>query len=166
MTSIPHLAGTPQDLEQAEWIKEQFLNFGLDQATVIPYRVLLSYPDKEKPNQIHLIDQNGKTNYSTSGRQTPLTAEESTSSVPVAPNFSAYSKNGTVVSVSLNHQLSAIQLILIFHHQDGLVYVHYGQESDYEYLKNKGIDVTNKIVLARYGLSFRGNIVRILVILL
>ena len=37
-----------------------------------------------------------------------------------------------------------------------LVYVNYGQPEDYEYLKKQGVDVKGKIVIARYGRSWRG----------
>src|SRR3546814_9068690 len=37
-----------------------------------------------------------------------------------------------------------------------LVYVNYGLPDDYEYLKQVGIDVKGKIVIARYGKSWRG----------
>ncbi|MBI3208926.1 MAG: M28 family peptidase [Candidatus Solibacter usitatus] len=37
-----------------------------------------------------------------------------------------------------------------------LVYVNYGIPDDYEYLKRHGIDVKGKIVIARYGKSWRG----------
>jgi N-acetylated-alpha-linked acidic dipeptidase len=38
-----------------------------------------------------------------------------------------------------------------------LVYVNYGVPEDYEYLKKAGVDVKGKIVIARYGGSFRGS---------
>jgi hypothetical protein len=40
-----------------------------------------------------------------------------------------------------------------------LVYVYFGQESHYDYLESQGINVSGKIVLARYGATFRANIV-------
>ena len=36
------------------------------------------------------------------------------------------------------------------------MYVNYGVPEDYEYLKQQGIDVKGKIVMARYGSSWRG----------
>jgi hypothetical protein len=38
-----------------------------------------------------------------------------------------------------------------------LVYVNYGDPADYEELARRGIDVEGKIVIARYGDSWRGN---------
>lgn len=48
LSNVPHLAETEQDRQQAEGLRDQFLDFGLDQVTVVPYHVLLSYPDMEK----------------------------------------------------------------------------------------------------------------------
>lgn len=92
------MAGTPPDLEQAEWLRDRFLEYGLDKAIVVPYHVLLSYPDMEKPNQVYLVDNKGQLNFTTNGRQTPLwSPEEFSNQVP--PNFNAYSGTGTVESV-------------------------------------------------------------------
>ncbi|KAJ8299220.1 hypothetical protein KUTeg_023280 [Tegillarca granosa] len=41
--------------------------------------------------------------------------------------------------------------------QGELVYANYGTRSDFETLKQKGINCTGKIVIARYGQIFRGN---------
>ena len=98
LSSVPHLAGTAQDLEQAQWLADNFLQFGLDEAVVIPYTVLLSYPDMEKPNKVYLLDDKSNVNFTTSGKQTPLLRPEENSPL-VAPNFNAYSGTGTANSV-------------------------------------------------------------------
>ena len=40
------------------------------------------------------------------------------------------------------------------------VYVNYGSYDDYDYLKKLGIEVEGHIAVARYGKSFRGDIIR------
>jgi hypothetical protein len=85
--------GTDQDLEQAEWLRQNFEDFGLDQAIVVPYQVLLSYPHMTQPNKVYLMDGT-VANFTTSGLQEPLYAEEENSTL-VAPNFNAYSGTGT-----------------------------------------------------------------------
>lgn len=95
LSSVPNLAGTPQDLEVARWVHDRFIKGGLDEAHLVPYKVLLSYPDKNNPNQVSLLDPDGKVNFTTSGRQTPLFSSEEFSPL-VQPNFNAYSANGTV----------------------------------------------------------------------
>ena len=54
LTSKPHLAGTPADLEQAEVMKQIWLDQGLDRVDIVGYDVLLSYPAKDDPNLIKL----------------------------------------------------------------------------------------------------------------
>lgn len=45
--------------------------------------------------------------------------------------------------------------------QSELMYVNYGRVEDYQWLvSNKSINVTEKIVIARYGKIFRGDKVR------
>ncbi|KAG7251459.1 hypothetical protein CRUP_037538, partial [Coryphaenoides rupestris] len=56
---LPHLAGTKQNLVYAEQIKEEWLSFGLDSVEMVPYDVLLSYPNKSQPNYISIVDQLG-----------------------------------------------------------------------------------------------------------
>lgn len=58
-TRLPHLAGTEQNLVYAEEIKEEWLQFGLDSVEMVPYDVLLSYPNKSQPNYISIVDQLG-----------------------------------------------------------------------------------------------------------
>ena len=104
LSSVSHLAGTAQDKEQGESLRDKFLDFGLDEAFVVPYEVLLSYPDLSKryPNRVSLYKRIGNTSeiiYNISGIEPPLYApEEYSSSVPLP--FSAYSLNGAIHTVS------------------------------------------------------------------
>ena len=88
------MAGTAQDFQQADWIRQKFLEFGLDQVNVVPYKVLLSYPKMTEPNKVFLLDSNGQVQYNTSGRQPPLYSPEESSPL-ILPNFSSYSGTGT-----------------------------------------------------------------------
>ncbi|XP_046454638.1 glutamate carboxypeptidase 2-like [Daphnia pulex] len=140
LSSVPHLAGTAQDYEQAVWLHDNFVQSGLDRVVIVPYQVLLSYPNMTQPNIVRLLDDKGLANITTSGKQTPISQPEEFSEL-AAPNFNAYSgQTGLIES-------------------DGLVYAHYGQMEDFEYLESVGVNVSGKIVLARYGASFRANIV-------
>uniref|UniRef100_A0A671VCV5 glutamate carboxypeptidase II n=1 Tax=Sparus aurata TaxID=8175 RepID=A0A671VCV5_SPAAU len=56
-TRLPHLAGTEQNLRYAEQIRDEWLEFGLDSVEMVPYDVLLSYPNKSQPNYISIVDQ-------------------------------------------------------------------------------------------------------------
>ena len=94
ISGVPQLAGTTQDLEQAQWVSDRFFEYGLDEVSVIPYQVLLSYPDVDNPNKVYLLDDKGGANFTTSGVQKPIFAPEEYSTL-VMPNFNAYSGTGT-----------------------------------------------------------------------
>jgi N-acetylated-alpha-linked acidic dipeptidase len=66
----------------------------------------------------------------------PVDGDKSSSDGGMVPSFNAYSGDGDVTAP--------------------LVYVNYGVPADYDTLKAKGIDVKGKIVIARYGGSWRG----------
>lgn len=100
MTSVPHVAGTDQDLTQAEWVRDRFLEAGLDEAETVPYDVLLSYPRPGVINTVQLIDDKNQVNFTTAGLQ-PTLGTPQNSSDKVFANFNAYSGKG-VAQVSLS----------------------------------------------------------------
>lgn len=71
---LPHLAGTKQNLVYAEQIKEEWLSFGLDSVEMVPYDVLLSYPNKSQPNYISIVDQQGNEVHAQDTRHTDTDA--------------------------------------------------------------------------------------------
>lgn len=97
LTSVPHVAGTKQDKEQAEWVRDKLIEAGLDHVKTVPYRVLLSYPSAEKGvvNEVSLLDERGQVRFATVGKQPALGAPEE-SSDEVLPNYNAYSAGGVV----------------------------------------------------------------------
>ncbi|XP_053400841.1 N-acetylated-alpha-linked acidic dipeptidase 2-like isoform X2 [Mercenaria mercenaria] len=139
LTDKPHLAGTEGNHELARKLKEHWENVGLDQTTLTPYNVMLSYPNMSDLNYVEIIDENNDTIYKSNLREPALTPEENKTGI--VPPFNAYSAPGDIYG--------------------DLVYVNYGRVEDFEYLeKNKSINVTGKIVFARYGKIFRGNKVK------
>ncbi|MED6257585.1 hypothetical protein ATANTOWER_027473, partial [Ataeniobius toweri] len=58
-TRLPHLAGTEQNLKYAEQIMKEWQDFGLDSVEMVPYDILLSYPNKSQPNYISIVDHIG-----------------------------------------------------------------------------------------------------------
>jgi len=93
LSRVPHISGSPEDLEGAQWVQQQFLDYGLDEAKLAIYDTLLSFPNRSSPNQISLVDANGQAIFTTSGKQPALYASEE-SSTRVIPNFNAYSGPG------------------------------------------------------------------------
>ncbi len=58
-TRLPHLAGSQQNLDLAKQIRAEWMEFGLDSVELVPYDVLLSYPNKTNPNYISIVDHRG-----------------------------------------------------------------------------------------------------------
>src|SRR5437763_2356446 len=130
LTAEPHVAGTPEDYATAVYVRDQMRSFGLP-AEIKEYQVWLNYP-KTDPI-VELI----------SPRRERLTVQEAvinedpTSSNPkITPLFNGYSPSGDVTAP--------------------LVYANYGLPPDYEALQKAGVDDKGKIVIVRYGNSFRG----------
>uniref|UniRef100_A0A672PAE0 Aminopeptidase NAALADL1 n=1 Tax=Sinocyclocheilus grahami TaxID=75366 RepID=A0A672PAE0_SINGR len=138
-TRLPHLAGTQQNLDLAEQIRAEWMEFGLDSVELVPYDVLLSYPNKTNPNYISIVDHLGNQIFNTSlAEPVPEGYEDVTD---IVPPYSAFSAKGQP--------------------EDELVYVNYGRTEDFFKLQRElGINCSGKIVIARYGKIFRGNKVK------
>uniref|UniRef100_A0A8C7FMF9 Aminopeptidase NAALADL1 n=1 Tax=Oncorhynchus kisutch TaxID=8019 RepID=A0A8C7FMF9_ONCKI len=138
-TRLPHLAGTEQNLQLAEQIKGEWLAYGLDSVEMVPYDVLLSYPNISQPNYISIVDELGNEMFNTSLSEPVPEGYENVSDI--VPPYSAFSAQGQPVG--------------------DLVYVNYGRTEDFFQLEREmGINVTGKIVIVRYGNIFRGNKVK------
>jgi N-acetylated-alpha-linked acidic dipeptidase len=130
LTIDPHIAGTKEDYATAIYVRDQMRSYGLA-AELKEYQVWLPYP--KTPAIVELI---------TSRRQrlpvheTVVTKDPSSSHPKITPLFNGYSASGDVTAP--------------------LVYANYGLPGDYEELKKLGVDIKGKIVLVRYGNSFRG----------
>ena len=109
---------------------EQFESWGFE-VRLDEYQVLYPTP---RIRELELIEP---TSYTAQLRE-PTLAEDETSGIEEdrLPTFNAYSADGDVTGE--------------------LVYVNYGIPSDYEELERRGISVEGKIVIARYGGSWRG----------
>ncbi|XP_041370396.1 putative N-acetylated-alpha-linked acidic dipeptidase [Gigantopelta aegis] len=140
LSSRPHLAGTPVDLQQAEDLKQFWLDAGFDDVKLASYDVLLSAPDPNHPNFIRLLDGHDNVVYESPAKEANLTGEDQPD---VVPPFNAYSAPGKITN-------------------NDLVYVNYGRVEDYNFLENNAsLTVNGKIVLVRYGKIFRGSKVQI-----
>ncbi|XP_072031805.1 N-acetylated-alpha-linked acidic dipeptidase 2-like isoform X2 [Amphiura filiformis] len=136
LTAKPHLAGTPADKENAEYVKDKWDEHGLDSARIVPYNVLLSYPLKEKPNFVYILNPNGTEFYKSDPEEKDL--DDGDKHPDTVPPFNAYAAEGTV--------------------EGDLVYVNYGRIEDFQKLDEElKVNVTGKICIARYGKIFRGD---------
>lgn len=130
LAARPHHAGSPHGKANAEFMAAQFRSWGYD-VVVTDYQVLLPTP------KVRLLEMVAPTKF-TASLEEPALKEDATSRQrdEQLPVYNAYSIDGDVTGE--------------------LVYVNYGVPADYEELDRRGIDVTGKIVLARYGGSWRG----------
>lgn len=130
LTAEPHHAGTPANEEAARIIAESLRSFGFDSILMPRYQVLLPYPVERT---VTLLEPE---RYELRLEEPPLPGDPDTGKEGVLPTFNAYSADGDVTA--------------------GVVYVNYGIPEDYRVLDSLGISVAGRIVLARYGRSWRG----------
>lgn len=131
MTARPHHAGSPAARENAEFIAGLFRSWGYDTAIEV-YQVLFPTP---KTRELQLLRPYPIT-LSLTEQIVGTDAVAAALRAEALPPFNIYSGEGEVVAP--------------------LVYVNRGLPEDYEVLERFGIDVKGKIVLTRYGGSWRG----------
>ncbi len=130
LTAHPHEVGSPYGKKNAEFMLSLFKSWGYD-AKIETYHVLFPTP------KTRLLEMTGPTTF-TASLVEPALKEDGTSNQQdeQLPTYNAYSIDGDVTGE--------------------LVYVNQGIPRDYEELVRRGIDVKGKIVIARYGGSWRG----------
>lgn len=130
LAARPHHTGSAYGKENAEHIASLFRSWGYDTA-VERFDVLFPTP------KVRVVELLAPQRY-VAKLEEPALAEDTTSNQrsEILPTYNAYSTDGDVTG--------------------DLVYVNYGVPADYEVLARNGIDVRGKIVIARYGGSWRG----------
>ena len=130
LTVEPHIAGTKEDYATAIYVRDQMRSYGLA-AELKEYQVWLPYP--HAPAVVELITNRRQR---LPVHETVIKKDPSSSHPKITPLFNGYSASGDVTAP--------------------VVYANYGLPGDYEELKKVGVDVKGKIVVVRYGNSFRG----------
>ncbi|HXW14966.1 MAG TPA: transferrin receptor-like dimerization domain-containing protein [Terriglobia bacterium] len=126
----PHHVGTDHDRANAEWILSLFQQWGWD-AHLENFDVLFPTP-KER-----LVELVAPTHFKATLEEPTVAGDPTTDQhAEQLPSYNAYSIDGDVTAP--------------------LVYVNYGILEDYEQLERLGISVKGAIVIARYGMSWRG----------
>ncbi|MGZ3810706.1 MAG: transferrin receptor-like dimerization domain-containing protein [Mucilaginibacter sp.] len=129
LSAFPHNLGSPGSKAVAEKILQKYKSYGLD-AHIETYYVLFPTP------KTRVLELTGPTKYSALLKE-PALAEDATSAQEgQLPTYNAWSADGDV--------------------SGQLVFVNYGLPDDYDQLEKMGIDVKGKIVIAKYGRSWRG----------
>lgn len=130
MSSRPHHVGSPGGEAVAQYLLSKFKSFGLD-ARIETYQVLFPTP------KTRVLEMTSPTTYKAILKE-PALKEDATSAQTKEQLdiYNCWSADGDV--------------------SGELVYVNFGLPEDYEKLASMGIDVKGKIVIARYGRSWRG----------
>ena len=130
LAARPHHLGSDYDRQNAEFIASLFRSWGYD-TNIEEFQVLFPTPKKR------LVELIAPEKYTAKLFEPPMsqdaTSGQTSEQLPV---YNAYSVDGDVTG--------------------DLVYVNYGIPADYEQLERRGVDVKGKIVIARYGGSWRG----------
>lgn len=129
LAALPHHLGSEAGKKVAENIHKQFQSYGWE-STIETYYVLFPTPIERK---LELLAPNKFTAI----LKEPAVKEDATSGQEgQLPTYNAWGADGDVTA--------------------SLVYVNYGLPADYEELERLGVDVKGKIVIAKYGNSWRG----------
>ena len=130
MSARPHHVGSPGDRAVVEYISGKLKGWGYD-VHIETFYVPFPTP-KER-----LLEMTGPTPFKASLAERPL-KEDATSgqTAEQLPTYNCWSPDGDVTGE--------------------LVFVNYGIPEDYDYLARLGISVKGKIVIAKYGRSWRG----------
>jgi N-acetylated-alpha-linked acidic dipeptidase len=129
LSAKPHHLGSPGSREVAEKILQRFREYGFD-AHIETYQVLFPTPKKR------VLEMTAPTVYRAVLKEPALKEDASSGQEGQLPTYNAYSHDGNVTAP--------------------LVFVNYGLPEDYETLAKMGIDVKGRIVIAKYGMSWRG----------
>jgi N-acetylated-alpha-linked acidic dipeptidase len=127
MAGDPHVAGQPSSKRVADYALAKFKSFGLD-AQLEVFEAMMPWPIE---TSVELV---APEKYVLKVKEPVL--PEDPDSGDQTPLYNAYSGDGNVTGE--------------------VVYVNYGMPADYEKLKELGVDVKGKIVIARYGAGWRG----------
>jgi N-acetylated-alpha-linked acidic dipeptidase len=129
MTAEPHHTGSPYEIKLADYVTDQFKQIGIE-STKYEYSVLLPWPKQRR------IDIVAPDQVKLEVEEEKIRGDQWADKPGILPAYNAYSPSGDVTGE--------------------IVYVNFGIPADYETLDKLGISVKGKIVLARYGGSWRG----------
>ncbi len=130
LAARPHHVGSPQDKLNAEYMAKLFQSWGY-QTEIVSYFVLFPTP---KTRTLELLGNKPfKAKLEEPGLKEDKTSGQKKEQLPT---YNAYSADGDVTA--------------------GLIFVNHGIPSDYEELERMGVEVKGKIVIAKYGGSWRG----------
>lgn len=129
LTAKPHHVGSAYGKQNAEFMRDLFASWGYE-AEIVAYQVPFPTP------KIRLLEMTSPTRFVAKLQEPQLKEDATSSPKDQLPTYNAWSPDGDITGE--------------------LVFVNYGVPDDYEQLERLGIDVKGKIVIAKYGGSWRG----------
>ena len=130
LSARPHYLGSPYGKENAEFMAAQFRSWGYD-TEIEQFEVLFPTP------KTRIVEMTKPERFSLALKEPPVEGDATSGQqAEQLPTYNAYSIDGDVTG--------------------SLVYVNYGTPADYDELEKRGIDVKGKVVISRYGGSWRG----------
>ncbi|MEO6188012.1 MAG: M28 family metallopeptidase [Ginsengibacter sp.] len=128
-SAMPHNLGSRGSKEYATEILRLFTDWRWD-AKIDTFHVLFPTP------KTRMLEMTSPTVYKAILKEPALKEDKTSGQKDQLPSYNSYSADGDVTA--------------------DLVFVNYGLPDDYEKLARMGIDVKGKIVIAKYGRSWRG----------
>ncbi|MEP6712248.1 MAG: M28 family metallopeptidase [Ferruginibacter sp.] len=129
LSAAPHHVGSAADAANAQYILNKFKSWGYD-AQIETFYVLFPTP------KTRLLEMTGGKYFKASLAEKTLKEDGTSGQKDQLPTYNAFSADGDVTAE--------------------LVFVNYGVPADYDKLERMGINVKGKIVIAKYGQSWRG----------
>jgi N-acetylated-alpha-linked acidic dipeptidase len=129
MSAQPHHAGSARGLAVAQYALARFREWGLE-ARIDTFQALMPMP------LVRRVEMVAPTRFVLGLREPAIPQDPDSRNAGQLPTFNAYSPDGDVTGE--------------------LVYVNRGVPEDYDALARLGVDVRGRIVIARYGGSWRG----------
>lgn len=129
LSSVPHHVGSVGGKFVANEIAKVFKENGWD-TKIETYQLMFPTP------LTRLLEMNGATNFKATLKEPAFKEDVTSGQADQLPTYNCWSADGDVTA--------------------NLVFVNYGLPEDYETLAKFGIDVKGKIVIAKYGRSWRG----------
>jgi N-acetylated-alpha-linked acidic dipeptidase len=131
LTAVPHVAASKEDYETALYVAGKFKAAGLD-TQIVPYKAWLNLPQEVF---LQATTADGKIVMTGPARE-HVDHDAYQDDPRILPAFNGSSPSCDVTA--------------------DIVYVNYGRPEDFKRLDDLHISVAGKIVLARYGMNFRG----------
>jgi len=129
LSAEPHHVGSAYDKQNAEYIRDKFKSWGFD-AKLEEFDVLFPTPTER------VLEMTEPTRFVAQLKEPAVAEDEDSGDQNQLPSYNAYSTDGDVTGQ--------------------LVYANYGIPADYDELAKLGVDVKGKLVIVRYGASWRG----------